>query len=273
MRLGLEAGGDTLDLAVEYGVKGVPINADALVNDGVAATLAPLRRRGLAVCQIGAFDYNPLSSDRERQAQQAQMLAKAIPLAGETGCTYITICGGNVHPSGFGAGDVRNFEDGAPEAIAEELAPMVRLAEQHGVKLTIEAYLKTAINSPERFLALHKLIGSDALRVNIDVTSLYDYADLWDPTETVAHICTSLAGHYGLGHIKEIALAEGFHIHAGLAPLGTGPTDWVQVLTLMAPHMPDDSWLILEHVLSPEEATSSLALLREAAVAANVVLE
>ena len=150
---------------------------------------------------------------------------------------------------------------------------MVRLAEQHGVKLTIEAYLKTAINSPERFLALHKLIGSDALRVNVDVTSLYDYADLLDPTETVAHVCTSLAGHYGLGHIKEIALAEGFHIHAGLAPLGTGPTDWVQVLGLMAPHMPDDSWLILEHVLSPEEAASSLALLREAAVEAGVVLE
>ena len=98
MRLGLEAGGDTLDLAVEHGVKGVPIGADALVNDGVAATMEPLRRRGLEACQIGAFGYNPLSSDRERQTEQAAMLGKAIPLAAETGCTYITICGGNVSP-------------------------------------------------------------------------------------------------------------------------------------------------------------------------------
>ena len=71
---------------------------------------------------------------------------------------------------------------------------------------------------------------SDALRVNIDITSLYAYWDLWDSRETVHHICTSLAGHYGLGHIKEIALAEGFHIHAGLAPLGQGVTDWAEAL-------------------------------------------
>ena len=109
--------------------------------------------------------------------------------------------------------------------------------------------------------------------MNVDVTSHYDYADLWDPTDTVRHVCTTLAGHYGLGHIKEVALQDGFHIHAGLSPLGTGPTDWSQVLSLMAPHMPEESWLILEHVLSPEEAASSLSLLREAAKRANVTLE
>ena len=186
MRLGLEAGGDTLDLAVEHGVKGVPIGADALVNDGVDATLAPLRQRGLAVCQIGAFGYNPLSTDRERQAQQAAMLAKAIPLAGETGCAYITICGGNYHPSGFGAGDARNFDDGALDAIAEALAPMVRLAEQHGVKLTIEPISRRPSTRRSVFWPCTSCIGSDALRVNVDVTSLYDYEDLWDPTETVS---------------------------------------------------------------------------------------
>ena len=50
MRLGLEAGKDTHDLAVELGIKGVPISAEQLVRDGVEATLAPLRARGLQVC-------------------------------------------------------------------------------------------------------------------------------------------------------------------------------------------------------------------------------
>ena len=103
MRLGLEAGPHTLDMAVAHGVGGVPVSAEQLVNDGVDVTLAPLRERGLAVCQIGAFGYNPLSTDRERQAQQAEILAQAIPLAGATGCSYIVICGGNYHPSGFAA--------------------------------------------------------------------------------------------------------------------------------------------------------------------------
>ena len=273
MRLGLEAGKHAPDWAVELGIRGVPISADVLVQNGVDATLAPLRARGLAVCQIGAFGYNPLSADRERQVAQAATLAQAIPLAPETGCTYITICGGNRHPSGFGAGDAYNTTDAALDEVAEALAPLLALAERHGVKLAIEAYLKTAVYSADRFLALQARVGSHALRCNVDVSSLYDYWDLWDPRAKVEQTCTGLAGHHGLGHLKEVALKEGFHIQAGLAPLGEGPTDWAQVLRLMAPHMPDDSWAILEHVLSPEEARSSVALLRAAAAEAGVTLE
>jgi sugar phosphate isomerase/epimerase len=272
VRLGIEAGGHTLDVAVKHGVRGVPIYSDQLVNDGLEKTLAPLKERSLEVCQIGAFGYNPLSTDEAEQLRQTRMLEQVIPMANDTGCSYIVICGGNYHPSGFGAADLRNFQPDALDKIARKLEPFLKLAEQHEVKLSIEAYLKTAINSPETFLALWEKIGSDALRVNIDVTSLYDVRDMWNPSQTVKHSCTSLAGHYGLGHIKDVALAEGFHIHMGLGPLGSSNTDWSQVLRLMQPNMPEDSWLILEHVSSPEEADSSLERLREAAVKAGVAL-
>lgn len=272
MRLGLEAGPHTLDLAVEEGVTGVPISIDALVDEGVDGALAPLRERGLKVCQIGAFGYNPLSSDKEAQARQAERLKAAIPLAAATGCPYLVICGGNYHPSGFGAGDPRNFTNEALDEMARALGPMLDLAEAHGAKLSIEPYLKTAIYRPECFLALWDRVRSDALCVNIDPTSLYDYGDLWHPTETVAQVCIRLAGHYGLVHLKEIGLSEGFHIHAGLVPLGEGPTDWHQVLRLVAPHLPCDSWVILEHVQTPAEGRASLALLRAAAEAEGVVL-
>ncbi len=273
MRLGLDAGEHTRDLAVELGIKGVPVSADQLLQDGVEATVAPLRAKGLQVCQIGAFGFNPLSTDQEAQARQADVLRQVIPLVTQTGCPYIVICGGNYHPSGFAAGDPRNFIEAALDVLAEALAPFVALAEQHGAKLSIEPYLKTAIYSPERFLALYERVPSDALRINLDVTSLYAYWDLWDSTETVRHICTSLAGHYGLAHIKEVALAEGFHIHASLAPIGTGVTDWAEVLRLMAPHVPEDSWVILEHVLSPEEGRASYAHLQAAAGEVGVTLK
>jgi sugar phosphate isomerase/epimerase len=277
MRLGLEAGKHTLDLAVELGIGGVPIWAGPLVADGVEATLAPLRQRGLQVCQIGAHGYNPLSTDRERQAQQAALLEQVLPLAPQAGCPYVVINGGNYHPSGFGAGDARNYTDQALDEAAEALRPMLALAERHGARLSIEPIIKSAIYSPERFLALKERIAhargaSDALRIVVDPTSLYDYWDLWDSTETVRHVCTALAGHYGLGHVKEVALAEGLHIHAGLAPLGAGNTDWAEVLRLMAPHIPEDSWVILEHVATPEEAQNSLDILRAAAQEAGVLL-
>jgi sugar phosphate isomerase/epimerase len=272
VRLGIEAGSHTLDVAVQHGIKGVPIYIDSLVNDGLEKTLAPLKERGLEVCQIGAFGYNPLSTDEEAQEKQTRMLEQAIPLANDTGCSYIVICGGNYHPSGFGAADPRNFRPDALDKIAKKLEPLVKLAEKHEVKLSIEAYLKTAINSPETFLELWQKIGSDALRVNVDVTSLYDVRDIWNSENTVEHSCNGFAGHYGLGHIKDVALAEGFHVHMSLGPLGSSNTDWSQVLRLMEPNMPEDSWLILEHVSTPEEADSSLKLLREAALKADVTL-
>jgi sugar phosphate isomerase/epimerase len=273
MRLGLEAGPQTLELAVELGIKGVPLSMNQIIDNGVNATLSPLRDRGLQVCQIGAFGYNPLSSDRDGQVKQTAMLEQIIPLAPEIGCNYIVICGGNYHPSGFGAGDARNFTEQALDEIASVLAPMLAKAEQAGVYLSIEPYLKTAIYNAERFLDLHARVGSNALRVNVDPTSLYDYWDLWNAEYKVQAVCNKLAGHYGLGHIKEIALAEGFHIHAGLAPLGEGVTDWAQVLRLMAPHLPEDSWVILEHVLNADEARNSFARLKKAAASAKVSLE
>lgn len=268
MRLGLEAGQHTLDLAVELGIQGVPIQAAQLVNDGVAATLRPLQERGLAVCQIGAFGYNPLNPD----AAQQTLLAQAIPLAAETGCPYIVIGPGNYNASAFGATDRRNFTKAALDEMAAALRPLLKLAEQHGAKLSIEAYLKGAICSVERFLALQEKAGSEALKVNIDVTSLYDFRDMVDPADLIQAVCTELAGHYGLGHVKEVALAEGFHIHAGLVPLGEGPTDWAEVLRRMAPHLPEDSWVLLEHVQSPQEARASVALLLDAAKEAGVTL-
>jgi len=272
MRLGLEAGKHTLDLAVELGVMGVPVSAGQLVEDGAEATLKPLRERGLQVCQIGAFGYNPLSSDRERQAEQAGLLRQVIPLALETGCPYVVINGGNYHPSGFGAGDARNYTGEALDEVADALTPMLALAERHGAKLSIEPIIKSAVYSPESFLALQERVGSDVLRVNIDPTSLYGYWDLWDSHATVRHVCTALAGHYGLVHVKEVALSEGFHIHADLAPLGVGNTDWAEMLGLIAPHVPGDSWVILEHVATPEEAQNSLEILRAAAARAGVSL-
>jgi sugar phosphate isomerase/epimerase len=272
MKLGLEAGEHTLALAVEHGIQGVPVWGETLVNDGIDAALKPLRERGLRPCQVGAFGFNPLSADEVAQAHQVSVLEKLIPLAVDAGCPYIVIGPGNHHPSGFGAADPRNFTDAALDRMASALEPMIRLAENYGAKLSIEAYLKGAVSSADRFMALWRRLGSDALRCNIDVTSLYDFADMIDPSETMRKTCAALAGHYGLCHIKDVALADGFHIHIGLAPLGSSPTDWAEVLRLVAPNLPDDSWVILEHVSTPDEAAASLRLLKDAANQAGVSL-
>lgn len=273
MRLGLEAGSETTALAIQHGITGVPIDLDALINNGAEATLAPLSAQGLHICQIGAFGFNPLLEDSDALTAQIAKLEQGIPLAAAGGCPYITITGGNYHPSGFLAGDPRHDDPSAIDQAAEVLKPLAQLAAQHGVYLTIEPYLKALVNSPQRFLALKDKVQSDALRCNIDVTSQYTYQDILAPMPKVRAICEQLAGHYGLVHFKDVVLKETFHIHIDLAPLGSSPTDWAEHLALIAPHLPADSWLIVEHIQSAEEAAASLALVRHAAHQHGIELE
>jgi hypothetical protein len=44
------------------------------------------------------------------------------------------------------------------------------------------------------------------------------------------------------------------------------------VIKLVSQHLSDDSWVILEHVASPEEARASIAYLRDLAQQVGVVL-
>lgn len=272
MRLGLEAGSDTLNLAGELSIQGVPIDGGSLVQDGVDATLSPLRDRELQVCQIGAFGFNPLSEDRAAVQSETEKLARIIELAPDTGCPHIVIGPGNYHPSGFGHYDLRNFQAEAIGTLAEGLQPMVELAEARKVRLCIEPYLKGVIHSAERFSQLHAIVSSDALRCNVDPTSLYDFHNAVAPEQTIRDVCEGLAGHVGLVHVKEVAVSEGFHVHMGLAPLAEGNTDWALLLQLISPHVPEDSWVILEHVLSVEQGRADHRVLMDAASRAGVEL-
>jgi sugar phosphate isomerase/epimerase len=266
MQIGIEAGAHTFALAAELGVCGVPIDGAQLAKQGVAHTLAPLTERNLRVCQIGAFGFNALNVDM----QQKQMLETIIPLAGATGCPYIVIGPGNYSANAFGATDRRNFSAPALDEMARTLEPLLALAEAHGATLSIEAYLKGAIHSTGSFLDLWQRVQSPALTVNIDPSSLYDFRDFVDPAPLVEDICTKLAGHYGLVHIKEVALADEFHLHAGLAPVGSGATNWAQFLRLIAPHVPAAGWVVVEHILSMDEGRATWAQLKNAAKEAGV---
>jgi sugar phosphate isomerase/epimerase len=273
MKLGLEAGKDTDLLAEEFGIKGKPLAAGTLAEKGVEGALAPFKEKGMAPCQIGAMGYNALSDDKDALEGQREVLASIIPMAADTGCRYISIGCGNHHPSGFGHYDVRNFTPDAIDAMARELEPMVKLAEKHDAILTIEPYLKAAINGPEPFKQLQAKLNSPALKANIDPSSLYDFWDIVDAEAKVREVCEGFAGHYGLVHLKEVGLEPGFHLKAGLTPIGEGPTDWELLLKLAKPHLPADGWIIIEHVLSAEEGRNSIPLIRKAAAAAGIDLE
>ena len=262
MKLGLEAGKHTYELAARHGIKGVPIQIDELVGGGVETTLRPIRERDLEVCQIGAMGFNPLSPDADLVLAQKKLLEKGIPLAAAAGCRVIAISCGSYAASAFGGSHRGNYGDEAITEMAEAIKPFLDLAEKHDVLFSIEPYIKGVIHTPEAFDKLAGAVGSAALRINLDVTNFYDLRDLIDPTDRCASVIPAVKGKVGIVHVKDIALREGFHIHAELAPITDGATDWKAVLEGAAAVVPDDTWVLLEHVMSPEEGDASIAHLR-----------
>jgi sugar phosphate isomerase/epimerase len=269
VNLGLELGAPTRDVAATLGVRGVPIDGSELRNQGVKAVLESLAAKNLIPCQVGAFGFNALNvSDTEKANLEA-----TLPLAVECGCPYVVINPASYHASVFTNVDLRSWTDDALDAMARALESPLKVAEKYGAKISIEAINKACIHSPERFLKLKEKVGSDALRCNIDPTSLYGYWELFDSKNFVENMCNSLAGHYGVVHIKEVALKDGFHIHSEMVPVGQGHTDWVHFLGLVEKHIPSDSWVLIEHCASPEEAENSVQIIKEAAQKAGVALK
>lgn len=272
MRLAIEAGPETAAAAEKLGIKGVPIDGGALLEKGVAATLAPLQEKGFVPCQVGAFFLNSLSPDAKAREEAIGRMQRLIPLAAEAGCPWIAFPAGSCQPDTFGGADPRNLSAKALDTAAEALAPLARLAEQHHVKLTLEPHIRSVIATPERAAALCAKVGSPALRITFDVSNFYDFLDLLDPTEMIERCGKALKPWCGLVHLKEVVVTDGFHLHAGLAPMGKGRTDWTQVLSEAAPGFPADSWVLVEHCSGLDEAVSSVTLVRAAAAAAGLTL-
>jgi sugar phosphate isomerase/epimerase len=269
MKLGLELGAPTRDIASELGIRGVPVDGSELRNNSVKATLAMLAEKNLVPCQVGAFGFNALNVSEAERAN----LEATLPLAVEAGCPYVVINPASYHKNVFTMVDRRSWTEDALDEMARALDGPLKVAERCGAKISIEAINKACIHSPERFLKLKSKVGSDALRCNIDPTSLYGYWELIESKEFITQMCASLAGHYGIVHIKETTLKDGYHIHSEMVPVGEGNTDWAHFLTQIAPHVPADSWVMIEHCATPDEARNSVRLIREAAQSVGVALE
>lgn len=269
MRFALEAGQHTDEVVREWGIRGVSVSAKELAGIGAHAMRKRLAEKNQEPCQIAAFGLNLVNpNDEAREA-----LGRVIELAPEIGCENVVIGGGNYHSSLFGGTDRRNFADEALDVAAAEVKPFADLAQRNNVRICIEPYIKGVIHSPDAFDDLRRRVESPALRVNLDITNFYDFRSLVDPNELCRAYVPRLAEHVGLIHVKEIALEEGFHLHAGLAPITRGPTDWELVLTLAGNHCPTDTWLLLEHVLSKEEAMASIRHLRRIAEEIDLQLD
>ncbi len=111
-------------------------------------------------------------------------------------------------------------------------------------------------------VAIERLTSSESLKISYDLTSLYGLEELIDPEPFIRRAAEALAVRIGIVHLNEVALAEEFHIHAGLTPMGSGRTNWRLLLATIADAVAAGTWVLIEHVQSREEGAASVDYIR-----------
>jgi len=261
IRFAVDAGSDTVALAIETGCKGVPGDVGSLLASGVDKVVEPLREKGLELCELMCFGLNLLHPEAALRQRGVDELCKALPLAKQVGCPYVVTTAGNYNSNIFGLGDPENFTDSALKEAAAGLEEPLRIAEAHGVSICIKPFIKTAVYSAESFLRLKEICGSENLKVSLDVAGVYDVADIWNPVPKTTHVCRALREHIGILHLKEIGMVPGYYVQLELLAHGSGATPWDVVLRECADHVPEDSWVIIEHIESLEDGRAAVPLI------------
>jgi len=265
IRFAVEVGKDTEALALESEIKGVPGDVGTLIREGVQAVIEPLQEKGLALCELMHFGLNLLHPDEATRQKGIDELIAVIPLARKASCPYIVTTAGNYNPNLFALGSPDNLSDEALSIAAKGLSEPLKMAESEGVYLCIKPFIKTAVFSAERFLRLKEMTGSEHLKVSLDVSGMYEVTDIWNPRPKVLENCRLLKDHIGLLHLKEVDMVPGYYVQIELAPHDKGPTPWDLILKECSDSVPEDSWVIIEHIANLDDGRRAVALMKKTA--------
>ena len=248
-----------------------PVLAAVTDND-----LRDCRRRyrdaGLGLAQMGVgyseclFDPDPAV----RAAIQAS-IARGLAVAGELDAGVVLIRTGSLSPTGSYSPSPRNHEPGCLDTLIGELRTVAAAAESAGITVVVETHNLTILGTPEINRRVIDAVGSPRLGVVMDfVNHFQSLEQVYASTDRINHIFDLMGPVAPVGHIKDLATADGFVVHLNEAAPGEGCLDLhtaVRRWEALAP----DRYLLVEH-LPDERIPTAVANVQRIAAEAGVAI-
>jgi sugar phosphate isomerase/epimerase len=138
-----------------------------------------------------------------------------------TGC-------GSYHPThGYGP-HPRNHTAEARARIVEFLRLVAPRAEDHGIILTLECHMITALDTPAHIREIVDGVGSPNVKVNFDPVNLLDSVDaVYDSGGRMTAMIDELGSRYHwTAHAKDITIESRLALHFDETVCGDGVLDW-----------------------------------------------
>ena len=269
--------GEQLRRVAALGVSAACFHASgAVLSEVTSGDLRACRQRyrdvGLELAQLG-LGYGECLFDPDPAVRAAiqRTIVRGLAVAGELDAGVMLMRTGSLSPTGPYNPSPRNHEPGRLELLIDELRRVAAAAESAGVEVVIETHNLTILGSPEINRQVIGTVGSARLGVVMDfVNHFQSLEQAYASTARLNHIFDVMGPISLIGHIKDLATADGFVVHLNEALPGEGCLDLhtaVRRWEALAP----DRYLLVEH-LPDERIPTAVANVQRIAAEAGVAI-
>jgi sugar phosphate isomerase/epimerase len=223
------------------------VRFDPLAPDWAAAKKITdcLDRNGIKV--VGLYGYYnvvaPNAEVRKRGEQRMQFLIENWKRLGSNNISTET---GSLNPQSEWSDSPENATEAAYQQCRASLEKFAQMAEKTGAVISIEAYWKNVIRSPERTERLFHDIPSPALKLVMDPCNYFRKAELAQMQSMLKDIFQRVGKQTVIAHAKDVKAAPDAD-DTELPAAGKGVLDYPLYLRLLA-QLDREIYLAVEHL-------------------------
>ena len=269
--------GEQLRRVAALGVSAACFHASgAVLSEVTSGDLRACRQRyrdvGLELAQLG-LGYGECLFDPDPAVRAAiqRTIVRGLAVAGELDAGVMLMRTGSLSPTGPYNPSPCNHEPGRLELLIDELRRVAAAAESAGVEVVIETHNLTILGSPEINRQVIGTVGSARLGVVMDfVNHFQSLEQAYASTARLNHIFDVMGPISLIGHIKDLATADGFVVHLNEALPGEGCLD-LHTAVRRWEELAPDRYLLVEH-LPDERIPTAVANVQRIAAEAGVAI-
>jgi len=212
--------------------------------------------------------FHPVAENRARAIEK---INRGTEVAAQLGAQAFLLRPGGLNPAGPWAPHRDNHRPENTERLVETLKPIAQKAEAEGVLLALETHAVSVMDPPEKCRAIIEAVGSDKLRLILDVVNHFQcLQQVYQSSDWANHIFDVVGTISPLAHLKDLKVSNGLVLHIDQEIPGEGELDLALVLRRFEALYPNGYGLI-EH-LSLAQIPQAVANIRRIAAENGVTI-
>jgi sugar phosphate isomerase/epimerase len=228
---------------------GVDLSPEGITEGDAARVRRAFEREGVAIAALAAYT-NVTHPDPDHRRANVESFKNRLRWARAFGTDLVATETGTFNRSSEWDADPYNETEEAWQTLLGVLDECVRVAEEAGAVVCLEAYVENVMGTAARARAAVERYGAQRVKVVMDPNNYFTPALLERQDEVLRDVFAQVGGYIGLAHAKDVRAVAGQR-KCALPRAGTGELHWPLFVELLR-GTGFDGALVIEHLAEPE---------------------